>query len=331
MGSERELRSHQKKTQQPQSRSTVRTRLLWAGIVRKQFFRVALGLFVGMNAIAALLAYPATHLKPRGHFGLGAPRPENSRQPSDLGLAYVTQRIPLNQNEWLETWLIPTQRSTARGTVLLFPGHLAAKGGLLLNTAQDFSRLGYNALLIDFRGVGGSSGNKTTIGFKEAKDVAAAIHYAQQQKLTAPIVLYGISMGSAAVLRSVAVENVNPGGIILELPFARLVDTVKSRLRYRKIPPVPVAELIVLWGSLQHGFNGFAHNPVAYAKDVRCPVLLLHGQRDPWTSVAEIEEIFQNFPGPKTLVIEPKAGHQRLVGANPQLWYDQVRQFLDAV
>jgi uncharacterized protein len=87
-------------------------------------------------------------------------------------------------------------------------------------------------------------------------------------------------MGSAAILKAVADKAVNPDGIIIELPFARLLDALRSRLRAVGLPPFPLAELMVFWGGIQHGFNGFARNPVTYASQVSSPTLILHGKLD---------------------------------------------------
>ena len=38
---------------------------------------------------------------------------------------------------------------------------------------------------------------------------------------------------------------------------------------------------LVFWGGVQCGYSGFAHNPVEYARDCSCPILLLHGEKDP--------------------------------------------------
>ena len=86
-------------------------------------------------------------------------------------------------------------------------------------------------LLVDFRGVGGSSGNTTTVGVREAEDVAIAVNYTRSLDLKRPIVLYGVSMGTAAILKAVAQKKVNPDAIVLELPFTRLLDAVRSRLK----------------------------------------------------------------------------------------------------
>ncbi len=295
---------------------------------RKCLVRFVLAVFLVLNVLAFAGAYVLTHFTSPGQWGVGIPRPTSSKRSTDMGLAYVTRQISVNQSEWLETWFIPAQTSATRGTVLLFPGNAGSKAKQLLPPTQIFHQLGYDTLLVDFRGVGGSSGNTTTLGVQESKDVALVMNYAQRTKLKRPFVLYGVSMGTAAILKAIADETINPDAVILELPFARLVDAVRSRLRAIKVPPFPMAELVVFWGSMQHRFNGFTHNPVIYASSVKCPTLLLHGKRDKWTTEAEINQIFQHLKGPKQLVIFSNAGHDLLVTADKQYWQQKVDQFL---
>jgi uncharacterized protein len=295
------------------------------------FRRSILVICLILNISAFIGAYTLTHFKTPGQFGLGLTRPISSNLPSNIGLEYVTHRIPISQTEWLETWSIPVANSSSKGTIVLFPGNRGSKAKQLLPPAKVFHALGYDTLLVDFRGVGGSSGNTSTLGMREAEDVALSINYAQKSIVKRPVILYGVSMGTAAILKAVADGKVIPDAIILELPFARLVDAVGSRVRARSIPTFPMAELTVLWGSIQHGFNGFVHNPVDYASQVKCPTLILHGKLDKWTTESEIDRIYQNLRGTKQLSIFPNAGHDLLVTVDRDRWTQAIKMFLNSV
>ncbi|MEL7034512.1 MAG: alpha/beta fold hydrolase [Cyanobacteria bacterium J06592_8] len=295
-------------------------------ITKKWLIRLSLFLIFMINLLAFLSAYSLTHYQTEESWGLGIPRPMNTRSPADIGLEFFTQNIPLSSNQWLEIWQIPAAFS--HGTVILFPGQGVAKGKQLLAPAQVFHTLNYDTVLVDYQGVGGSSGNQTTIGAKEAKDVAATLNYVQKLHPDQPIILYGISMGSAAILRAIAQESIKPDAIIIEMPFVRFLEAVKIRLKTAKIPPYPLAELLVFWGSLQHRFNGFAYNPVNYAQQVNCPTLLMQGEKDKWVTVEEIQELFKNLNGSKQLVILPNTGHELLVSLDRETWYQTVDQFL---
>jgi uncharacterized protein len=298
---------------------------------KRQLGAIAVGSLAIVNLSAYLGAYVMTHTHPVGASGLSLPRPTSSKLPSDIGLKYTTIRLPIGTDEWLETWSIPAATTTAKGTVLLFPGHLSSKGKELIAVASVFHRLGYDCLMVDYRGVGGSSGDTTTLGAKEAKDVAIAMQYIRQTHPKNPIILYGLSMGSASILTAIAQERISPDAIVLELPYARLTNALGTRVRKISHLPIPTTELLVFWGGVQHGFNGFNHNPVDYVLQVKCPTLIMNGKLDPWTSQAEIDEIFNNIKAYKELVTFDRAGHDLLVSIDRQLWERSVERFLSQV
>jgi pimeloyl-ACP methyl ester carboxylesterase len=89
--------------------------------------------------------------------------------------------------------------------------------------------------------------------------------------------------------------------------------------------------LLVFWGGVQHGVNGFRHNPMHFAQAINCPTLLIHGEQDKWTTVAEIKALFANITAPKQLVLSPAAGHHQLIGVDRTLWDAQVTKLLNSV
>jgi pimeloyl-ACP methyl ester carboxylesterase len=299
---------------------------------------VAASAFVAMNAVAFLHARAMTHFAERGERtrkpealsagekiaallrGVTIPRPANDGTPASCGLSYETVRFASLGAE-LEAWRVP--REPCRGRVLLFHGYAASKSSLL-SVALEFRGLGYETVLVDFRGSGGSSGNVTTLGVLEADDVASAVAHMGGE---API-LYGLSMGSVAILRAIHAHALRPGSIIIECPFGRMLDTVEARFALMGLPVFPGARLLVFWGGMQLGFDGFAHEPVEYARSVRCPTLLLQGEADPTITLAQCREIFANLAGPKTLETFPGAGHGSILAFQPDGWRKAVRHFL---
>ncbi|NES69346.1 MAG: hypothetical protein F6K24_31020 [Okeania sp. SIO2D1] len=134
---------------------------------RKRLIHLGLILITVINLMAFITAYSLTNYKSYGGFCFGIPRPINSRTTTDLGLEFVTQNIPINSNKWLETWLIPA--ASSKGTVILFPGQGYVKDKQLLAPIEIFHSLNYDTVLVDYQGVGGSSGSKTTIGAKKSE------------------------------------------------------------------------------------------------------------------------------------------------------------------
>lgn len=260
--------------------------------------------------------------------GVEVPRPENVRSPDDVRLLMSsTVRFTSADGTSLEGWAIPHR--VIRGTVLLFHGYSAARDSLL-DQAVEFYHQGYNVMLTDFRGCGGSAGNKTTLGYREAEDVAAAVAFVRSRRFNGPIILFGESMGGAAVLRAVSQLNVEADAVIVESPFDRMLTTVRNRFELMSVPSFPAAELLVFWGGVQAGIPAFEHNPIDYARNVRCPTLILHGDSDRMVKPTEARAIYDQLPGTKQIESFPGATHQSLYHADRDRWRAVVTQFLEA-
>lgn len=252
-------------------------------------------------------------------FGIDNPRPENHSYPN---IPFET--IHIQSNKILEGWLIKVP--VPKGTVALFHGYSGCKS-MLLERAAIFNTLGYNTLLIDFAGTGGSEGNETTIGYREADDVKAVYQFLRDRQ-ESNIVLFGTSMGAAAILRAAAVHHLDPASAILECPFGSMYETTCARFRQMNVPVFPLAGLLVFWGGAINGFNAFYHNPQDYAASVKFPVLLLYGEKDQEVSPAETQAIFNNLQGPKKLHTFPEAGHENYLVQYREEWKNVVSEEL---
>lgn len=258
--------------------------------------------------------------------GVALHRPQEDDGPDKVGLLHEVHRFPGDAGV-LEAWYIPHPRP--RGLVVLFHGYVACKARILPE-ARAFHELGYACFAVDFRGSGGSHGNRTTVGYFEADDVARAVAYARARWPVWPLVLFGQSMGGAAALRALAVHGVRADAVVLECPFDRLLTTVKARFAAMGVPWFPAAPLLVFWGGFLHGFNGFAHNPADYARHVPCPVLLLHGREDARVGVAHVRAVYANLRGVKELHHLAGVGHESYVAKCPEEWRRHVGNFLAA-
>lgn len=251
--------------------------------------------------------------------GIDNPRPELSAIPSQT---YET--IRLQSNKMIECWAI--KKDSSKGVVVLFHGYRGDKSSML-DKSDEFLRMGYSTLLVDFMGSGGSEGNQTTIGFKEADQVKTVFEYLRT-KNGKNIFLFGTSMGAVAILKAIDKYDIKPNGIIIECPFGTMYKTTAARFKTMGVPTFPMAGLLVFWGGVQNGFWGFSHNPEKYAKAVSCPSLLLYGEKDEKVSKAEIQSIYDNMGGKKILRTYPDAGHENYLLKYRNEWIDDVSLFL---
>ena len=304
----------------------------------KRFLWVLAIIFILMNISAYFHAYKFTHFstddvvkskEPKDLsttekikillFGVKNPRPENKKTP-----AQQFETIKLQSNKLIECWDV--KANSTKGTVIIFHGYSGEKSSML-DKSDEFTRLGYSTLLVDFMGSGGSEGNQTTLGYKEADEVKTCFDYLLK-KGEKKIYLFGTSMGAVAILKAINDYDINPTAIIIECPFGSMYQTTSARFKLLGVPSFPMADLLVFWGGIQNGFWAFSHKPVNYAKKVKCPTLLLYGEKDERVSKGEIDEIYKNINSKKQLKTYPLAGHENYLSQYKNEWIADVNKFL---
>jgi pimeloyl-ACP methyl ester carboxylesterase len=240
---------------------------------------------------------------------------------------FSTHRFRSGDDIELEAWYIP--RKDSRGLALLFHGYATSKS-CLLSVARAFHDIGFSTFLIDFRGSGGSDGDCTSVGLLEALDVVKAVEYARGISQDKSVVLYGQSMGGAAIFRAISGHGLKTDFVIIEGVFDTMLSTVKARFSAMGVPAFPSAHLLTFWGGWQTGHSAFKHNPVDYARDVRCPTIVLHGDEDPRATIEQANAIFRNLAGPKHFERFSGVGHSSCHDAAPEKWKQAVSDFLNS-
>lgn len=259
--------------------------------------------------------------------GVRLPRPENDSDPLSEGMNFSTHQLQVPMQPRLEAWHIP--HSSPRGVALLLHGYGSSKADMM-REAKAFRDLSFDVVMIDFRGSGGSEGNSTSIGYHEAHDAAAGARLARSLCPGLPLLVYGQSMGGAAVLRACHLDIIETDAIVLEGVFATTLGTVRNRFRLMKLPSFPFAETLVFWGGFQLDFPAFSHNPATYAASAESPTLFMHGKSDPRAKIDEVTSIFEAVTSRKDIVIFDEAGHEPCLASDPTKWKKGLEKFLQS-
>lgn len=306
---------------------------------RKIYFILIATVFILINIVAFFHAYKFTHFTDNKSektkspeklssfekaktlfFGVNNPKPRNTKFPSQK---YKT--LKLHSNKDIECWLIENKNS--KGTIILFHGYGGEKSSML-SKSDEFIKLGFSTMLVDFMGSGNSEGNQTTIGFNEAEEVKTSFDYLIQ-KGEKNIYLFGTSMGAVAIMKCISDTKIKPRGIIIECPFGSMYTTVCARFKKMNAPTFPMAGILLFWGGVQNGFWGFSHNPTEYAKNINCPTLLLYGEKDKSVSRKEIDELYANLKVQKELNIYKNTGHENYLKKNKIEWIKNISDFIN--
>jgi len=244
---------------------------------------------------------------------------------------------------WVHTWLRPLDGAGLPGAVALgtrdgvrlsahhtpSPAgrHLAVvvAHGFTLSWASPAARsvtagLSTRAGVVafDFRGHGRSAG-VSTVGDLEVLDVEAAVRYARWLGYRRVATL-GFSMGAAAVIRHAGLAG---RGLVREPVEAVAAVSGPSRWNFRGTSPMRRLHLGIgtrtgravvrhLFGTrvAPLGWDPWPEPPDALVADVApVPLLLVHGDADPFFGVDHAEHLLAAAREPKELWLVPGLGH----------------------
>ena len=126
--------------------------------------------------------------------------------------------------------------------------------------AVDFTRLGYDVLMVDYRGFGKSTGRRTQKAVK--RDMQVIYNKIKEKVDEKYIILYGRSLGSGFAAKLASMNN--PRMLILDAPYYSL-----SKVAKKFIPFMPLSLLIK-----------FPMPTYKWLRYVNCPIHIIHGTDD---------------------------------------------------
>ncbi len=196
----------------------------------------------------------------------------------------------------LEEYFITTKDGDSLNA-LLFKTKLKSKGLILYfhgnadnlqrwgKYSVDFTRLGYDILMMDYRGYGKSTGRPSeTVLYKDA---LTTLDWSQKNLHYKKLVIYGRSLGSA--IASNLATAVNPDLLILETPFDELNGAIYEPLK-------PLLYLLPLRSKFSNK---------SFLPKVKCKKVIIHGTKDqvvPLSSALRLKPLLSD--GDQFVIIE---------------------------
>lgn len=249
---------------------------------------------------------------------------------SDLNLDYedvVFERATRGKKIDVRGWKIRAEGFHSKGIVLLVHGAGADRRAMLKHVPY-LRRAGFETILIDCHNHGLSSydGKGISYGLWESESILAVTEEVSK-KDHRPIILMGTSLGAVAALRAASLSS-NIKAIVAENPFYSL------RRIFSEVPimgwiPSSVRVGSVLALSLWHGFDFDNINAFVYGRDVKAPVLLIHGVEDKLVSYRHSQDILNEIRTTKDFWLVPGGSHEVLWNQMREDYEKKVLDFLD--
>ncbi len=158
--------------------------------------------------------------------------------------------------------------------------------------AVDFTRLGYDVLMVDYRGFGKSTGRRTQKAIK--RDMQVIYNKIKEKVQEKYIILYGRSLGSGFAAKLASMND--PRMLILDAPYYSL-----SKVAKKFIPFMPLSLLVK-----------FPMPTYKWLRYVNCPIHIIHGTDDrliPYKTSVKLSKI---KPQNTTLHTVIGGGHKNL-------------------
>ena len=244
--------------------------------------------------------------------------PDDPDHPAAYGLPCEEVAFSSRDGLLLGGWWIPAP-GVPQGTIILCSGQNGSMDKDLPQ-AVPLQRAGFNVLMFDFRAHGRSEGNTVTLGALEQADLFGALDYLSAMRGIDRAGVLGFSMGAGVGLL-VAAQDERVAALVVDGAFPQLAGLLAGYLRIKGVAgPLArgMAGLVLLVGSLRTRYQLYRANPIDLADRVNAPVLFIHGDRDPFVSVGEIERLAARVSGPHDLWRVADAGHREAHRNRPE-------------
>jgi len=203
----------------------------------------------------------------------------------------------------------------------------------MLGRARFLHRAGHALLLIDLQAHGESPGRRIGLGWREARDVEAALAWLERRLPGERVGVIGVSLGGAAA--ALAQSSSPPAAMVLESVYPDIGSALGNRLRLR-LDGRPGAEalaallqpLLLIQAPLWIGVPATRLQPAEGLAQRREPLLLISGGRDRHTTAQESARLQRHAGDHAQLWLLARAAHEDLHAHAPAAYEARVGAFL---
>ena len=188
---------------------------------------------------------------------------------------------------------------SAKGMIIYFHGN---QGNLTRwgEVVQPFVSMGFDVLIMDYRGYGKSTGKRTEEALLD--DAELFYSYASTRYPEDQIILFGRSLGTGVA--SFLAGRHSPKQLILETPYYSMASVGQSLY-----PIYPVS-----WALR---FNLKSHE---YLQTATCPIAIFHGTDDRVVPYKQAKKLFNSLPKGGNELITIEDGRHKNLSEYPVYW-----------
>jgi uncharacterized protein len=237
-------------------------------------------------------------------------------------------RLTTSDGETLGAWHFPAPKNAP--TVVVLHG-LGGSRSSSSGAADFWSQFGCGSFLVTLRCHGDSTGRRHDLGYQCAPDVVAAVEFLRRRRPDSPVIVQGISLGSAAAMFAAETLGDRVAGYIFESPYRDLRTAIRHRAETQTPPLVsPFFQgcTFVVSSFAAPNLDRVAPIDAIGRIPAQTLVWILTGEADVLARPFESEALFAKVRGHGRLMRFPAAGHVPLIDADPDRYRESMTEFL---
>jgi|TARA_B100001964_G_scaffold217686_1_gene257977 fermentation-respiration switch protein FrsA (DUF1100 family) len=240
--------------------------------------------------------------------------------PESFNLEYENVSFETSDNIKLKGWFIHSNKSN--NTIIVMHGYPTNKADVL--PFSMFLLKKFNVFLFDFRSFGESEGSYTTAGYKEVKDLDAAVKYLKSRKDTGEIGALGFSLGA-----SVAIMNKNDDikAIVSDSAYSNLNNMIEVMYKNFYFLKYPFVQLTRIYSKIFFNVDSKEVSPANAIKNINKPVLVIHGKKDKQIPVNEAYLLHNANKKTELWIVD--ANHGEIYVLNKEEYENKVLSFFE--
>jgi len=288
----------------------------------KTVMNILIGLTLIIVILPFVLVYANTH----------PPRYQLHVPPSVYKADYEEVHVTSEDGVNLTGWIIKPPHPRSPAPAIIMCHGVGANKSDFTELAASLARRGYYVLLLDFRAHGESGGSRTSLGYHEQKDVAAAVSILKNRPGIdmKRIGIYGFSMGGATAILAAARSGVF-SAVVADSSYTSLRDQARAAVTgFYRLPSFPFVNLAVLGYELYFQTSVEQVSPLAVIGSLSpVPILIIAGEGDKLISADNGRMLYAAAREPRELWIVQGAGHGGTLAAAGSEYERRVGEFFE--
>ncbi len=198
-------------------------------------------------------------------------------------------------------------------------------------SAHEYYDMGYALLIVDLRACGESEGHTYTYGYHEHEDLSLWVNYIYKKYKNSKIILGGVSLGATSALM---VPNINKhvDAVVADSGFRNAYKELSHVLSYFfHLPGNMIMPMVNVYCKWFYHINLKWVDTVESLKNVRIPILFIHGIDDEFVLIDNTIENYNSYKGHKTKVFINFCQHGMGYLVNRKQYIDSIEKFLRKV